>query len=377
MPFTGNTFTGPTGSTNAAAGQVIQSAVWDAINTDYAAALTLLMTRNAVGIDSFENVLTPNASLNIWQRGTSISVPAGTTAYTADRWYITTGANQASVVAGAIDLLTGSSPNHSAIITRTVGQTGTTAMVFGFPLDTEEVYRLRGVVASFSALVKTGANWSPASGTLTAVFAVGTGAPAKRGAGFTGETVLLNTATNFTVSAATTRISGTSAVIVPNNATQGELQFVWTPTGTAGADDSFTIDDVFLNEGSVILSNSDVPFEICVEMCKRSYRKTFPYATIPAQGAGTVSAFTCISAAAASVGIYWQFSGVSMRTTATITTYNPTTLSANWANVTTGSSIGVTVDTANSGPKGVFIYSVSATNANNLIYIHAAADASI
>jgi hypothetical protein len=377
MPFSGGIFTGVAGSTNAAAGQVIQSAVWDAINTDYASALTTLMQNNVNNIDDFKNILTPNSSLNIWQRGTSFSVPASTTQYTADRWYITTGANQACTVAGATDLVTGSTANHAAKITRNSGQTGVTPITFGYPLDSDEVYRLRGSVMSFSALVKTGANWSPATGTLSVIFAVGTGSPAKRGAGFTTETVVFSSNASFAVSSATIRISGTSTVTVPTTATQGEIQFVWTPTGTAGADDSITFDDVFLNEGTFVLSNNDVPFEICIDMCKRHYRKTFPYATVPAQGGSAVSALTCISAAAASVGVYWQWTDVAMRATAAITTYNPTTLTANWANITTGSSLTVTVDSANAGPKGVFIYSIPATNANNLIYIHAAADASI
>lgn len=377
MPFTGNTYTGPTGSTNAAAGQVVQSAVWNAINTDYASALTLLMTQLTTHVYDFSNILLPNGGLNIWQRGTSIAVGASSTAYTADRWYLTTGANQASVVSAVTDLGGSGVTQHAAKIIRNAAQTGTTVMTFGYPFDTDEIQRLIGKQVSFSCVVKSGANWSPTSGTLTVTFAVGTGSPAKRGAGFTGETVVFTTSTNLAVSSAATTMSATSVSAVPAGSTQGELQFTWTPTGTAGADDSISVDNVFMSTGTIVQTWTDPPFEIAVEMCKRHYRKTFPYATVPAQGVGAVSSLTVITQAATKFGIYWQFSGVSLRATASFTTYNTATLSANWQNVTTGSSIAVTIDSANSGPKGVFIYSATATNVDNLIYIHAVADASI
>lgn len=49
MPFSGNTYTPPTGSENAAAGQVVQSAVWNAIFTDLASALTQVMNQFNAG----------------------------------------------------------------------------------------------------------------------------------------------------------------------------------------------------------------------------------------------------------------------------------------------------------------------------------------
>ena len=378
MPFSGSTFTGPAGSTTAAAGQVIQSAVWDAINTDYASALTLLMTQFTTHNPNFENILAPNGGLNIWQRGLTNAVGASTTQYTADRWYLSTGINQACTVVAVPDIDVGGSINHAAKITRTVGQTGITALTFGYPLDTDEIGRLRGLTVSVSCTVKSGANWSPASGTLSVIFAVGTGAAAKRGAGFTSDQVIFSVNTNLAVSSPTTTISGTSSVTVPNSANQGEFQIVWTPTGTAGADDSIIIDDVVLKTGAIIADWTEIPFETCLLMCNRHYRKTFPYTIAPAQGAGYPGSLTVMSAAAAQFGLYWQFGPAVMRATASFTTYNPAGASANWQNITTGSSIAVTVDTANgAAPTGVFVYGAAATNASNLIYVHAAADASI
>ena len=94
----------------------------------------------------------------------SFSVNASTTQYTADRWYIITGANQASVVAQTTGLTTAAPPGHAAKITRTAAQTGITGYTFGYPLTSDEVYRLRGQQVSFSGAAKAGANWSPALG---------------------------------------------------------------------------------------------------------------------------------------------------------------------------------------------------------------------
>jgi hypothetical protein len=61
MPFSGNTYTPPAGATNAAAGQVVQSAVWDAIFTDIAAALTAVMNQFNAGPVSINGVGTTQA----------------------------------------------------------------------------------------------------------------------------------------------------------------------------------------------------------------------------------------------------------------------------------------------------------------------------
>ena len=51
MPFSGNTYTPPAGAESAAPGQVVQSAVWDAIFTDLASALTQVMNQfNAIPV---------------------------------------------------------------------------------------------------------------------------------------------------------------------------------------------------------------------------------------------------------------------------------------------------------------------------------------
>lgn len=388
MAFSGTTYNPVSGAETAAAGQIVQSAVWNNINTDYATALTQLMSQ-LVAVISHKNILGANGSADIWQRGagssSSIAVASAITAYTADRWYLTNVASLASVVSAATALSNDSL--LSCKILRNAGNTATGTQVFGYPLDNDEVQRMRGNKVTLSGIIKAGANWSPTSGTLTVTLYVGTGAPAKRGGGFTNETNVLSIATNLSAGGAATAISGTSSAIVPITATQGEVQFSWSPTGTAGADDSFTFDDMQLecDLSSTTWTPSQfdrLPFSICLRMCQRFYVKTFPYGVAPAQTGGVSGALAIRNGVAAGqIGIFWQYPVV-MYATAAVTSFNTSAANANWRDTTAAADIVSSVDPGTSAnEKGVLISGATATGTangvNHLLYIHAQADAGL
>jgi len=367
------------GAVTAVAGQTIQSAVWDNIHGDVGTALQEIAQLVLEG-RAFRNVLSPNGGLEVWQRGAGssavISVPASTTAYTADRWYLATGANQAHTVSAVAGIVAGSM--LAAAIQRTAAQTGTGLVTFGFPLSTEEVVMLRGQQIALNMFVSTGAAWSPLNGTVHVDFYVGTGNPAKRGGGFPNENHVLSVSSNVAAGSGATNLVGVSSGTVPITATAGELQITWTPNGTAGATDTLNIDDVQLTPAGFEFSYDRLPFQVMLEMCKRHYRKTFPYNVAPAQGAGIPGSLSFMSQAAAQFGVYWQFEPNALRTTAAYTTFNPQGTSSNWQDITGAASIAVSVDTANgSSPSGVLIYGVSVSAADHLVYIQAVADASI
>lgn len=384
MPFQGNTFVPVSGSETAAPGQVLQSATWNAIFTDMAAAFTQLATQ-ANTTPTWSNILAPNGGFAIWQRGAggaaSFSVNASTTQYTADRWYIITGANQASVVAQTTGLTSAAPPGHAAKITRTAAQTGITAYTFGYPLTADEVYRLRGQQVSFSGAAKAGANWSPALGAFTINFYVGTGTAQKAGAAganFSGLTTPLTITTDLAAGATNTSITGTSAAIVPVTSTQGEIQVTWTPVGTAGTDDSLTLDQFCLVAGAIVQSFEDIPFDLSLRECKRFYRKSFPYGVAPAQNAGLPGALGVkASAAAAGLSIYVQFEPIEMLVTAAITLYNPSGASANWLDNTAGTSVASSIDSTAISGKGVLITAGNVTAANDILFIQYAADSGL
>lgn len=385
MPFSGSVFTLPAGATSAAPGQIIQSAVWNAIHSDIQTGFTQVMSQ-LISEVSLRNLLRDNGDFNIWQRGAgglgaSISVAASNTAYTADRWYLTTGANQACTVS-AVAALSATAP-LAGKVQRTAGQTGITALTFGYPLTTDEIDDLRGNKLDISMIVKAGANWSPSSGTLTVAFNVGTGTPTKL-ASFTSATVIATVSTNL-VASTNTAIALTSSIVVPATARQAELTFTWTPVGTAGTDDSLTIDSVQVegNFSSVAWTPTNydrLPFNQQLIGCKRFYRKTFPYATAPAQSAGLLGAVCALSQAAAAVGYQWSLEPEELfQIPGTVTTYNPSGASANWQDITTAVSLAVTVDTASvsNSAKVIYVQSAAASAAAHQILIHVTADAGI
>lgn len=386
MPFSGTTFTGVSGSTNAAPGQIVQSAVWNNINTDLATALTMLMSQLASEINN-RNALWMNGGLEVWQRGAgssaSIAVGASTTAYTADRWYLDTDANQASVVSAQAGLTSAS--QLCARVRRNAAQTGTGQVYFAYPLDTDEIARLKGNKVSFIASVQAGANWSPASGTLTVNLYCGTGAVGKRGGTpYTSETTVLTIATNLTPGGAVTSIAGSSSVIVPTNTTQAELQFTWTPVGTAGAADDISIDDVQI-ESQLSVSTwtpqqfDRIPFPQMLQGCKRHYQKTFPYNTAPATASGVSDNALAVNAIATQrLYVMWQYP-IELRATGTVDTFMPFTgANGNWYDYVASTSVAVSVNATFRGSKGVYISSTtSGSTTNNTCIIHAQVDAGI
>lgn len=310
---------------------------------------------------SFRNVII-NGGMEIWQRGAgdSASMPVGAsaTAYTADRWYMSTNANQAYTVNRAGPLSVRS--RASAAPQRNAGQTGTGTIVFAYPLTTEEVTRLRGTKASLSFLAAGAANWSPTSGTITATFYVGTGAEGRRGAGFTSETTVLTGSVNVPTSGVVQSFAQTSAAVVPTTATQGEIRFTWVPVGTAGAADACFFDDVQLEATATPTEFEYAPFGFMLRECQRHYAKTFAYNTAPAQNAGVAGSVSTdkdmtawhvgldidIAAAFSALGggdpvrrspnnnnvyggvLYWRYP-VKMRVSPTVTTFNPSNTNSN------------------------------------------------
>lgn len=101
MPFNGITYTPPTGAENAAPGQVVQSAVWDAIFTDISAALTQVMTLAAQGgVQSFVASgvnFNPGAATDT---AIPVTLPPGFTRYEIDN-IIISGASQSLTTATA------------------------------------------------------------------------------------------------------------------------------------------------------------------------------------------------------------------------------------------------------------------------------------
>lgn len=328
----------------------------------------------------FRNAAARNGGLEVWQRGAggaaSISVAASVTAYTADGWALKTNANQASVVDQVAGIVTGS--RWAARVRRNSGQTGTGVMSFEFPLDTDEIVALRGSKVTLSLTLQAGANWSPASGNLTIELRSGTGTPAKRSAGaYTGEAADISATQAITTTP--TRYAFTSAAALGAAVTQGSIYLTWTPAGTAGAADDFTIDDVQVEIGTGRTAFERLPFTLELLLCQRHFWKTFKYDVAPAQNAGSPTAdhqWGAQRAAAASNFGFLAFPVV-MRAAPTITFFNPGAANAQARDLDAAADCS---STSGSGTvRGMRFTTVgnASTAIGNTLAFHATADAGI
>jgi hypothetical protein len=188
-----------------------------------------------------------NGGTDIWQRGTSFAV-TGTTTFTADRYLsYRSGAVAGMTVTRSTDVPTGF--QYSAKIQRDSGNTGTQNMNFRYAMETSDAVRFAGQTVTISFYAKAGANFSSASSNLNTFQYSGTGTN-QAAIDMTSWTGLGNTlATGVTLTTSWQRFSVTQTYA--STVTQIGLAFVFTPVGTAGADDSFFITGIQVEYGSV------------------------------------------------------------------------------------------------------------------------------
>jgi hypothetical protein len=351
----GFTNTGPTtlqvGSLTAKAVKIDNAAlVGDEIQ---AGAVIVVMYDGAayqiVSSRALATMTAPNLALNgdmeVWQRGAggsaSIAAPASSTTLGPDGWYLVTGANQACTMSQQAGLTNGS--RYCVRVQRNAGQTGAaTALLFGHAFDSDLVAQMRGAVVTISVQVRSGANFSPASGAIVFNLVTGTGgAPAKRQAGaYTGEAVVVTAGAALGTSGPVTTVTGTSASIVPTNINQAATYLSWQPAaGTAGAADYIEIDEVMLCIAPVATAFDRHAFAEDLRACQVRYQKSFPYSTAPAQNVGTSGA---VAAVQGNAGTTPQWSGLNlpvvMRVAPTAILYNPLAANAQVFNGTRGVS---------------------------------------
>ena len=227
-----------------------------------------------------------NSSFQLWQRGTSVSLVASTPGYTADRWYVVNGANQATTVSRQA---TGDTTNlpfiqYCARVQRNSGQTGTGTMSISQPFETINSIAFAGKTVTMSFYARKGANYSATSDVLTVYLITGTGTDQnQQGAGYTGQTLAINQSATLT----TTWQRFKQSVTLGTGITEIQPVLTYTPTGTAGANDYFEVTGVQIDIGSVALpfrtNGGTLQEELAA--CQRYYYRT----STPNAGNGYVS----------------------------------------------------------------------------------------
>ena len=231
-----------------------------------------------------------NGGFDIWQRGASISLataPAGTTKYSADRWKLFSNGSTATVsrVSGTV-----SNSLYGMKVQRDNASSSTSQIycMNVFESAVSKFYAGKSVTLSFWA--KAGTNLSSTSGNVSFLTRFGTGTDQDNVASWTIGTDFQNT-----VSLTTTLTKYNFTMAAPTNTNQIALSFTFVPTGTAGADDSFTVEQVMLNEGPAPAAFQTAAPNIQAElaMCQRYYYRPNYGDIVSAQIA--YGSFQCVS----------------------------------------------------------------------------------
>jgi hypothetical protein len=196
-----------------------------------------------------------NSGFNVWQRGTTISLGASTTAangFLADRWQTTTSSGQASTITRQA---TGDTTNlpfiqYALRYQRNSGQTGTALSGFYQSFETVNSIPFVGKTITLSFYARSGADFSPTSDAIAARVYSGTGTDQSIFS-YTGSASVINETKNLT--ATWQRFTVTSAAPVATTSTELAVGFEWTPVGTAGAADYFEITGVQIDVGATAL----------------------------------------------------------------------------------------------------------------------------
>lgn len=216
--------------------------VFAAEDTDYMAKLNSVSQK--ANSDRTDRLI--NGALRIWQRGTSFTPLASTVTYTADRFfaYRLTNANY------TVSQVAGVGSRYGLKAQRTAADTAANPIYVGYVLESDEAIQLAGKTVTLSFDLKVGANFSGASNQVNAEIHRGLGidqsAFAFMGDTWTSQAPILSPV--FTGSTSFLRMS--TSFTVPTGTTQIGIRFFYTPTGTAGADDSITLQNIAMADSA-------------------------------------------------------------------------------------------------------------------------------
>jgi hypothetical protein len=321
-----------------------------------------------------------NGGFDIWQRGAGGSASftgISSRTYTADRW-------QAQQAGGscAVTQVTGVFGRYGCKLQRTNGTSVTAPVILAQSLEINDCAKLAaaGTPLTLSAVLKQGANFSAASGNVTMTITAGKDASDTNVlAGYTSPLTVATQTFAMPTSPNVARFNITGTVPANAGYTEFGVQFSFTPVGTAGADDSITLELVQLEPSPNFTSFENTPFVINLLRCQRYFEKTFPYATAPAQNAGAASAFVlpATKAAATNNYIFFPFLAQKRITAAPLTFYNPSAANAQFRDITgavDGTGTGATVT-----DRGAQLLCIgnAATAVGNELGVHLTVDADI
>ena len=245
-----------------------------------------------------------NGGFDFWQRGTSFT-PAGTKKHAADRFCIYDSPSQSTVSQIASSF---SNTEFGLKFQRTAGQTGVNAKYIAQTIEIKNSRMLVGKYVTFSFQIKAGASFS---GTISSKITSGTQTD-DRDALFVAWSGSVTSSKTLSLTTSFQTLSQT--FFIASTAKQVAIFFEWTPSGTAGADDSFTIEQLMLNIGT-----KAAPFKRAGGDIQGELAKCQRYFYAPANGSTTLCVAALGFAETTTVGMFIVKFPVTMRDRPTIT----------------------------------------------------------
>ena len=217
-----------------------------------------------------------NGGMDIWQRGTSISLAANTSnanGYSADRWDTYTQANQALTISRQATSDTTNLPyiQYCLRYQRNSGQTGTTALILASAVESINSIPFAGKTVVMSFWARAGANYSAASSQLVSRLYSGTSTDGNILNTWAGPTIVASNTATLTTTWQQFYCTGT----VASTATQVSPYFSFTPVGTAGVNDYYEITGVQIELGAIPTAFTRTGGNIQGELaaCQRYYTR--------------------------------------------------------------------------------------------------------
>jgi hypothetical protein len=227
-----------------------------------------------------------NGDMKIAQRGNTQALSSSAAYGSLDRWWaLMSNSAAGSVNVVAISDLVGYS--SCAKLNRTSASALTNSILFGQIIESANCYSLQGKTVTLSFYAKAGANFSSSSGVLNSFIVTGTGVDqglsSLSASTWTGQTTASTKANILT----TSWQRFTQTVTLGVNISEISVQFGFTPVGTAGADDSFYITGVQLEDGYTATAFEFLPVSHMINLCLRYYERLTLHVRTYAAAAGS------------------------------------------------------------------------------------------
>ena len=220
---------------------------------------------------NFRNLLDGgDFSMNPFQRGTAQgSNITNTTTYGPDRWAFKGGGAGSAIQWSQTADTNVPGFNNSLTFQRASGNTDVNALTMVQCLETADSVRLQGQQIVFSLWMRSGANYSGGAVTIQVISGQGTNQSATSmiAGTWTSQANIINTTQALTSTMTRYTFTGT----VPAATTQVGVLLQWTPTGTAGANDTIILNGLQLEIGGAASQFEHRDIEVELALCQRYY----------------------------------------------------------------------------------------------------------